>query len=136
MPDRHPTPRAVAAPRSTQLMLPLLEERTGPGSPGSPGRSGRSSSSSRSNRLASACQPGRVTELLAIASREAQVLQEITACLAELSETQAAKRELGTLTAAEIREAVESRQILGAGPAASVPVGVSVGLAAVRGVSA
>lgn len=119
----HRTPHAVVAGPSSQLMLPILEESDSSGSSGSSGRTVRSGSS---------CGPGRVTELLAIASREARVIREIAACLEELIETQAAKRELCALTAAEVREAVESRHTLGVGLAADLPAGFAV----VRGVSA
>ena len=114
MAARHRTPHAVVAAQSSQLMLPILDE---PDSSGSSGRIVRSGSS---------CGPGRVTELLAIASREARVIREITACLEELTETQAAKRELCALTAAEVREAVESRHTLGVGLAADRPAGFAV----------
>lgn len=136
MPDRR-WPRSVAAAQSSQLMLPTLEEF---GSSRTSGSSGRS------------CRPGRAAELLGIVSREAHVIRAITACLEELTETQAAKRELCAMSAAEIREAVESRHTLGrglgvgfadgppdvlaSGGPGDLPVGLPVALAVVQGASA
>ncbi len=141
MPDRHRWPRSVAAAQSNQLMLPTLEEL------GSSFRSSRPSGNSGRS-----CAPGRAAELLAIVSREAHVIRAITACLEELTETQAAKRELCAMSAAEIREAIESRHTLGlglgvgladglpdvlaAGGSDDLPVGLPVALAVVRGASA
>lgn len=136
MPDRAPAPPVVAVPRSSQLLLPILEETLGP----------RGTDSSRGP--VSLCAPGRVTELLATASREAQIIQQITACLEKLIEAQAARRELCALTPDEIHQAVESRHAsvtnLGAGLAANLSPEITAGLAAgrpaglptVRGVSA
>lgn len=142
MPDRIHTPRPIPAQRSSQLMLPILEELSGPRT------TGRTDGSGSSGKTTSTRDPGRVTELLATASREEQIIHEITARLEELIDAQAAKRELSGLTAAEIREAVESRHAavaeLGAGlttelisdSSAGPPAGVPVGLATLRGVSA
>ncbi|CAM3882321.1 hypothetical protein NOZE110980_18865 [Nocardioides zeicaulis] len=149
MPDGIHAPRVIAARRSSQLMLPILDE------PPDPRTTGRTDSSDSSGKTTGTRDPGRVTELLATASREEQIIHEITTCLQELIEAQAAKRELSGLTAAEIREAVESRHAaaddlgaeltseltdasagLLAGPPAGVAAGVPVGLATVRGVSA
>lgn len=130
MPERHRSPRSVAAGRSCQLMLPILEELD--------------SSSRSSDSSGSSCGPGRAAELLAIVSREWHVIRTITACLEELTETQAAKRELCALTADEIREAVESRHTFGAGitdglpdvVSSGAPADLPVALAVVRGASA
>ncbi|MDR7254176.1 hypothetical protein J2X46_003169 [Nocardioides sp. BE266] len=153
MPDRIHAPRVIAARRSSQLMLPILDEAPRPRTPDS------SHSSGCSGTTTGTCDPGRVTELLATASREEQIIHEITTCLQELIDAQAAKRELSGLTAAEIREAVESRHAavgdlaagltteptdasaglsagLSGGPPAGVAAGALVGLATVRGVSA
>ena len=54
--------------------------------------------------------PERVAELLEIAGREAQVIRQITDCLEQLTQTQAAKRELCELTSAEVQDAVEYRR--------------------------
>jgi hypothetical protein len=52
----------------------------------------------------------RVAELLEIAGREAGVIRQITDCLRQLDQAQAAKRELSELTPAEIQDAVTSRR--------------------------
>lgn len=54
--------------------------------------------------------PERVAELLELAGREPQVIRQITDCLEQLAETQAAKRELCELTSAEVQDAVEYRR--------------------------
>lgn len=54
--------------------------------------------------------PERVAELLELAGREPQVIRQITNCLEQLTQTQAAKRELCELTSAEVQDAVEYRR--------------------------
>lgn len=53
--------------------------------------------------------PERVAELLDLAGREPQVIRQIIDCLEQLTQTQAAKRELCELTSAEVQDAVEYR---------------------------
>ena len=53
--------------------------------------------------------PERVAELLELAGREPQVIRQITDCLEQLTQTQAAKRELCELTSAEVQDAVKYR---------------------------
>lgn len=54
--------------------------------------------------------PERVAELLELAGREPQVIRQITDCLEQLTQSQAAKRELCELTSAEVQDAVEYRR--------------------------
>lgn len=131
MPARTQTPRVIASQQSDQLMLPILDEFSGP----------RDTGSCDSPRATTGtCDPGRVTDLLETASREERIIKEITACLEELMEAQAAKRALSGLTAAEIRKAVESRHSavadrpgltasLGSNSSGGLPAGVPAGLA-------
>ena len=54
--------------------------------------------------------PEQVAELFAIAGREVQAIEQLTGCVAQLHEVQAAKAQLATLTPAEVRAALEFRR--------------------------
>ena len=48
-------------------------------------------------------EPEQVAELFAIAGRELEAIEQLTGCVAQLHEVQAAKAQLATLTPAEVR---------------------------------
>jgi hypothetical protein len=54
--------------------------------------------------------PGQIAELFAIAGREIEAIEQLTGCVAQLHEVQAAKAQLAALTAAEVRAALEFRR--------------------------
>ena len=54
--------------------------------------------------------PEEIAELFTIAGRETEAIQQLTGCVEQLHEVQAAKRELATLTPAEVRAALEYRR--------------------------
>ena len=54
--------------------------------------------------------PEQVAELFAIAGREIEAIEQLTGCVAQLHEVQAAKAELASLTPAEVRAALEFRR--------------------------
>lgn len=54
--------------------------------------------------------PEEVAELFAIAGRETEAIEQLTGCVAQLHEVQAAKAQLATLTPAEVRAALEFRR--------------------------
>jgi len=54
--------------------------------------------------------PAEIAELFTIADRETEAIQRLTGCVEQLHEVQAAKRELATLTPAEVRAALEFRR--------------------------
>ena len=54
--------------------------------------------------------PEQVAELFAIAGREIEAIEQLTGCVAQLHEVQAAKAQLATLTPAEVRAALEFRR--------------------------
>lgn len=54
--------------------------------------------------------PEQVAELFAIADREIEAIEQLTGCVAQLHEVQAAKAQLATLTPAEVRAALEFRR--------------------------
>ncbi|CAB4757815.1 unannotated protein [freshwater metagenome] len=54
--------------------------------------------------------PEQVAELFAIAGRELEAIEQLTGCVAQLHEVQAAKAQLATLTPAEVRAALEFRR--------------------------
>jgi hypothetical protein len=54
--------------------------------------------------------PEEIAELFTIAGREAEAIKQLTGCVEQLHEVQAAKRELATLTPAEVRAALEYRR--------------------------
>ena len=54
--------------------------------------------------------PEQIAELFAIAGREIEAIEQLTGCVAELHEVQAAKAQLATLTPAEVRAALEFRR--------------------------
>ncbi|MCV5111855.1 hypothetical protein OFM52_31860, partial [Escherichia coli] len=54
--------------------------------------------------------PEQVAELVAIAGREIEAIEQLTGCVAQLPEVQAAKAQLATLTPAEVRAALEFRR--------------------------
>ena len=53
--------------------------------------------------------PEQIAELFAIAGREIEAIEQLTGCVAQLHEVQAAKAQLATLTPAEVRAALEFR---------------------------
>ena len=55
-------------------------------------------------------RPDKVAELFAIAGREIEAIEQLTGCVAQLHQFQAAKAQLATLTPAEVRAAPEFRQ--------------------------
>lgn len=58
--------------------------------------------------------PEQIAELFAVAGREIEAIKQLTGCVAQLHEVQAAKAQLATLTPAEVRAALEFRRgILG-----------------------
>jgi hypothetical protein len=58
--------------------------------------------------------PEQIAELFAIAGRETEAIEQLTGCVAQLHEVQAAKAQLASLTPAEVRAALEFRRgILG-----------------------
>ena len=54
--------------------------------------------------------PEEIAELFTVAGRETEAIQQLTGCVEQLHEVQAAKRELATLTPAEVRAALEYRR--------------------------
>ena len=54
--------------------------------------------------------PEQIAELFAIAGREVEAIEQLTGCVAQLHEVQAAKAQLATLTPAEVRAALEFRR--------------------------
>lgn len=54
--------------------------------------------------------PEQIAELFAIAGREIEAIEQLTGCVAQLNEVQAAKAQLATLTPAEVRAALEFRR--------------------------
>lgn len=54
--------------------------------------------------------PEQIAELFAIAGRETEAIEQLTGCVAQLHEVQAAKAQLATLTPAEVRAALEFRR--------------------------
>ena len=54
--------------------------------------------------------PKQIAELFAIAGREIEAIEQLTGCVAQLHEVQAAKAQLATLTPAEVRAALEFRR--------------------------
>jgi hypothetical protein len=54
--------------------------------------------------------PEQIAELFAIAGREIEAVEQLTGCVVELHEVQAAKAQLATLTPAEVRAALEFRR--------------------------
>lgn len=54
--------------------------------------------------------PQEIAELFTIAGRETEAIKQLTGCVEQLHEVQAAKRELASLTPAEVRAALEFRR--------------------------
>ena len=54
--------------------------------------------------------PEEIAELFAIAGRETEAIEQLTGCVAQLHEVQAAKAQLANLTPAEVRAALEFRR--------------------------
>ena len=54
--------------------------------------------------------PEEIAELFAIAGRETEAIEQLTGCVEQLHEVQAAKAELASLTPAEVRAALEFRR--------------------------
>ena len=54
--------------------------------------------------------PEQIAELSAIVGREIEAIEQLTGCVAQLHEAQAAKVRLATLTPAEVRAALEFRR--------------------------
>ena len=54
--------------------------------------------------------PEQIAELFTIAGRETAAIQQLTGCVEQLHDVQAAKRELANLTPAEVRAALEYRR--------------------------
>ena len=54
--------------------------------------------------------PEQIAELFAIAGREIEAIEQLTGCVAQLHEVQAAKAELASLTPAEVRATLEFRR--------------------------
>ena len=54
--------------------------------------------------------PEQIAELFAIAGREIEAIEQLTGCVAQLHEVQAAKAQLASLTPAEVRAALEFRR--------------------------
>ncbi len=54
--------------------------------------------------------PEQIAELFAIAGRETEAIEQLTGCVAQLHEVQAAKAQLASLTPAEVRAALEFRR--------------------------
>jgi hypothetical protein len=54
--------------------------------------------------------PEEIAELFAVAGRETEAIKELTGCVEQLHEVQAAKRQLANLTPAEVRAALEYRR--------------------------
>ena len=54
--------------------------------------------------------PEQIAELFAVAGREIEAIEQLTGCVAQLHEVQAAKAQLATLTPAEVRAALELRR--------------------------
>ncbi|GAA1519421.1 hypothetical protein GCM10009788_24200 [Nocardioides humi] len=54
--------------------------------------------------------PEQVAELFTIAGREIEAIEQLTGCVAQLHEVQAAKAQLASLTPAEVRAALEFRR--------------------------
>ena len=51
--------------------------------------------------------PEVIAELFPIAGRETEAIKQLTGCVEQLHEVQAAKQQLSTLTPAEVRAALE-----------------------------
>jgi len=54
--------------------------------------------------------PEQIAELFAIAGREIEAIEQLTGCVAQLHEVQAAKAQLATLTPADVRAALKFRR--------------------------
>ncbi|MDO3397321.1 MULTISPECIES: hypothetical protein [Nocardioides] len=54
--------------------------------------------------------PEQIAELFAIAGREIEAIKQLSGCVAQLHEVQAAKAQLATLTPTEVRAALEFRR--------------------------
>jgi hypothetical protein len=54
--------------------------------------------------------PEQIAELFAVAGREIEAIEQLTGCVAQLHEVQAAKAQLATLTPAEVRAALKFRR--------------------------
>jgi hypothetical protein len=54
--------------------------------------------------------PEEIAELFAIAGRETEAIKQLTGCVEQLHEVQAAKQQLSTLTPTEVRAALEYRR--------------------------
>jgi len=54
--------------------------------------------------------PGEIAELFTIAGRETEAIRQLTGCVEQLHQVQAAKRALAILTPAEVRAALEFRR--------------------------
>ena len=54
--------------------------------------------------------PEQIAELFAIAGREIDAVEQLTGCVAQLHEVQAAKAQPATLTPVEVRAALEFRR--------------------------
>ncbi len=54
--------------------------------------------------------PEKIAELFVIAGREVEAIEQLTGCVAQLHEVQAAKVQLASLTPAEVRAALEFRR--------------------------
>ncbi|NHC22975.1 hypothetical protein G6553_07295 [Nocardioides sp. IC4_145] len=54
--------------------------------------------------------PDQIAELFAIAGREIEAIEQLTGCVAQLHEVQAAKAQLASLTPAAVRAALEFRR--------------------------
>ena len=55
--------------------------------------------------------PEQIAELFEIAGRETEAIRQLSGCVAELLEVQAARDTLKALTPAEVRAALEYRQL-------------------------
>jgi hypothetical protein len=55
-------------------------------------------------------RPEQIAELLTIAGREIEAVEQLTGCVAQLHEVQAAKAQLATPTPAEVCAALEFRR--------------------------
>lgn len=54
--------------------------------------------------------PAEIAVLFAIAGRETEAINQLSGCVEQLHEVQAAKQQLATLTPAEVRAALEYRR--------------------------
>ncbi|MDN5898551.1 MAG: hypothetical protein L0H74_00610 [Brachybacterium sp.] len=59
--------------------------------------------------------PAEIAELFEIASGETDAIRQLSGCVDQLHEVQAAKRALTTLSAAEVRTALEHRRQVNTG---------------------